>query len=1099
MASQGMVSATSGAGTPTPPHNPLLRILYEQQRITLGPIAGIAEEAQLRSQGYDPQPWSQALISGFREAKTFDNVTDNPWLAFALNVGADPVTWIPGSWITKGTKAAGAIIGADKALKYAKGIEAIDKLDTWWGTKFRGPLYELRKRNPKAVADLFMQRRIDFDDFISTFVADQAQQMTHLVSSDQEMMDLQELLKVKPYARTLADSMNKMSPQVVAMYDKLTPGGKTAYRLAWETERALQGIRASRDMRALDTWQALRDRIAEQYKTFSATPHEALANEAELNGVLSQLGANPTAKDIVRKLTPDQAALAITDLIPDIKKEYKGLATMAVTANSFREFSRAVKGLQPGTVERGVVEMIHRDQSILKLRELAGMYQMGDLPPEAMEAIARMSANESNVDTSDAQKILAWLIQQPGKSEARTTWEKLAGKKIVPAFTRAGTLREDAFPLARDVKKVLEKMPLSTDYKNLSHFYQDMRYKTRINEEPLVDALKHLGKTMPPELQPTMTLDEIKQIREQLLGMRTPEAIAQSRDVWDKLNKNRFNGLPLNVIRNSNIDQIAKINLDEIGVRMAQALQVDGIVTANAVAHDNLHRSLFQWLHKKELLLPIEHFDDLKLRTEFFRNLKNVLPAEEYAARAREGFAKVTGHPIFSGFAIPKTLASEINSFTNVASNPKTAEKFFQFWGRYQGLWKAYQLAIFPSYHARNAVSNVWNNFLFGLGAHPGDIKYYKRAFEIQKKMGLAVLGGSKGKFPAGLAPEEIELIRNLRRGVIGGEYSGELQNVLDAANPFQNRNWLTRSPLIKGGFNVGRDIEDNARIAHYLKATDGMKMSHLDAVRSVEKYLFNWRGGLTKFEDKYMRNFLVPFYGWTRFNLPLQMEMLAMQMGKFSSVSKLKSAYEKQWGGPDPDTQFQADWFKEAFNVRVRYNQDTGSYEYFFLDQWLPAADVSKVLSLPLFRDTIIQLLSPGIKTVPIEILFNYDLFKKRKISEYEGETVPIHLPGGKTVHLNASVEHLLRQMRLVNEIDRFFDESTNLSSDARWQRIFVGRSYPYDPAQQENWWRFKLNTQIRELEGFYAKAIDHGDEKEAERILDKLDKARELQAYYK
>ena len=127
--------------------------------------------------------------------------------------------------------------------------------------------------------------------------------------------------------------------------------------------------------------------------------------------------------------------------------------------------------------------------------------------------------------------------------------------------------------------------------------------------------------------------------------------------------------------------------------------------------------------------------------------------------------------------------------------------------------------------------------------------------------------------------------------------------------------------------------------------------------------------------------------------------------------------------------------------------------------------------MSVPLFRDMIVQLTSPGIK-IPIEAGFNFNLFKKKKIQEYEGQTIPIHLPGGKTINVPAYMEYGLRQLRLVNEVDRFLDQSVDLSDEARWARVFLGRSYPYEPEKQAQWWKYKLNTQIRELEGHQARA---------------------------
>ncbi len=87
------------------PSNPLFRLFFELERTTLGPIAGAAEELVSRQNpNIVPTPILEAMKDGFQQAKTFDNIIENPWLAFALNVGLDPITWIPGAWTVKGAK-----------------------------------------------------------------------------------------------------------------------------------------------------------------------------------------------------------------------------------------------------------------------------------------------------------------------------------------------------------------------------------------------------------------------------------------------------------------------------------------------------------------------------------------------------------------------------------------------------------------------------------------------------------------------------------------------------------------------------------------------------------------------------------------------------------------------------------------------------------------------------------------------------------------------------------------------------------------------------------------------------------------------------------
>lgn len=1079
MGKTGSYTSPAEAAGRTPPENRFLRLLFNIERTTLGPVAGLAEEFVTREQGLDQTPYWEAMKSGFNQAKTFDRIIENPWLAFSLNVGADPATWIPGSWIVKGTKGATKILGVKKVAHAVKSIERIDRLDSWFGKRFRGPNYEIFKRNPEEVRNALAQRNIDFDNFVGQFVQDVSEGITKLSLTEEESTKVFRLLQTAPPGKTLAESLGKIPAEFIDEYNKLSPSGKTAYRIGWEARRGNELVLASRAMRGMNVYEALQERVRSQYKTFVSNPAKAKANEMELDEILRSTGVE-TVGEVVDILSPAKTIDRIIEITPDIPKAYKGLATLAVRAGTRKIFRAAVRNLPDKSLEKSIAKNIERDQAILEFK-----------------AIHKMVKDEHG---NAADFVLAEQIANSPKSRASILFRKFTGMKTrpTPKFQKSapGNLAvKPQIPTYEQLQRLMARIPLSTPYGGLDDFYAAIRRTTDIGDESLDEALKLIGKAMPQELKATMSIKEIQRLRGELLDMSSPEKERVLQDMWDGLNKNRFKGLPLNIVRQADIERIAKINVNEVEIRLAEALQVEGIAAARAVANDNYHRWLFEWLHKKGLLMSVNGFKDLKQRTAYFKKLKEILPEEEFGARAREGFSEVTAHPIFKGFVIPSSLAHDINGFTTIAGDPTKIESFFALWAKYQGLWKAWQLAVFPSYHVRNAISNTWNNYLAGVT----EPHWYLRAHEIQHKMRW--VNYVKGKFGGGFSPEELELIKDLRAGVVGGEYAGELRNILDKGNPFRSafspRNIAKPNVFHEKGFAFGTYLENNARIAHYLKMRHGKKMSHLDALKSVNKYLFDWRRGLTQFEDKYLRNFAMPFYAWTRFNMPLQLEMLAMQPGKFTAALKFKDAVERQWGGPDPDTQFQADWFKQAFNVRVRYSAATGAYEYFFLDSWLPAADINKLLSGQTSRDAFIQLLSPAAK-IPFEIWFNYNLFKKRPIAQYAGQRIPLHLPGGKQLDVDARGEFLLRQVRLVNEVDRFLDQSMDLSDDARWARVFVGRSYPYNPDEQRGWWLYKLNTQIRALKGFEARAIEKGNEGEADRIGKKLEELEELQNYY-
>jgi len=80
-----------------------------------------------------------------------------------------------------------------------------------------------------------------------------------------------------------------------------------------------------------------------------------------------------------------------------------------------------------------------------------------------------------------------------------------------------------------------------------------------------------------------------------------------------------------------------------------------------------------------------------------------------------------------------------------------------------------------------------------------------------------------------------------------------------------------------------------------------GMEDAARGAAMQVKKFLFDYTDeGLTEFEREGMKR-IMPFYSWTRNNLPLQLEQLLKQPGKYAAVEKVRKGHEYALG-PSPD-----------------------------------------------------------------------------------------------------------------------------------------------------------------------------------------------------
>ena len=358
----------------------------------------------------------------------------------------------------------------------------------------------------------------------------------------------------------------------------------------------------------------------------------------------------------------------------------------------------------------------------------------------------------------------------------------------------------------------------------------------------------------------------------------------------------------------------------------------------------------------------------------------------------------------FNGYAIPSGVATFLKGSLDVRENSLTkAIDFFHKW------WKPLATSVNPAFHIQNIGGNI-NNMIIGGTYSP-------------KRLAQAVAGG--------FTKEEQALVKAtgiLGRGQIGADITGRGADVASVVGDVNVGKY----------FKIGQPIEDNARTAFFLDQRAKFLRKGLsekdatkNAVKAVDKYLFDYQTGLTDFERNTMKR-LFPFYTWARFNLPLQVEAILNKPGYGAFFAKLEQELNPE-GKPLGDRE------GITFNTGFKDSQD----RQIRIKPSFPIQDIFAAQNRPL------EMLSPGIKEAIQLGVYGTTTLAGRPVAPrnlYTGaERFDTDLPLSSQLRELGKQEfrELVRPARSVENIG----DDPSLTSTAR--QLITG-TYSYDPAQQ-------------------------------------------------
>lgn len=489
-------------------------------------------------------------------------------------------------------------------------------------------------------------------------------------------------------------------------------------------------------------------------------------------------------------------------------------------------------------------------------------------------------------------------------------------------------------------------------------------------------------------------------------------------------------------------------DVQDLPIEMKRKIFGDAITPDTQIFHnDPVYASAIRAVKGARAITGAEFFNSMKERGLALPEAK--APADWVNVKTAE----------LAGHKVEPQIARVLNKWNDFVTNPKEFQDALNAYDRFHGLTKAWTLGIFPGYHTKNMVGNFWNNWLAGLN----NPQRYEEARRIQmpgtgKVEFENVLGGKWTN--ANIEKKAKEL------GVIGqGQFGGDIQHTIKQAienDEFRWKDLVTpsqRNYFLKKGFQVGKGIEDNARIAHFIDRLRKGDTAEAAAL-SVKKYLFDY-GDLTDVERKVL-NRVFFFYTFTRKNIPLQLHSLVTTPWKFGVPYKIKAEVEQNT--PNAPEKYLQEYMKENFPTRIRYDSKNKKYEYFMLNNWLPAADLLKIVHL---HEVAAQSLAPIPKEI-LQQLWNYDYYYKSKISNIPGTNLRDMILGADNARMfnkdmPTKLVHAMKAIRLLNEMDKMTKSDSDLFTKVTG--LLLGKNQTFDPQQARVQNAIRVKNDIEDL----------------------------------
>lgn len=239
--------------------------------------------------------------------------------------------------------------------------------------------------------------------------------------------------------------------------------------------------------------------------------------------------------------------------------------------------------------------------------------------------------------------------------------------------------------------------------------------------------------------------------------------------------------------------------------------------------------------------------------------------------------------------------------------------------------WKIGVTSANPGYAARNQLSEIWNMTLDGIPM-ARILQYGGKTLKLVNdvhKIGDKAIAGETLTAEEAIAYNK--MVEMAGHGVLNGLFQGDVQ---EAAKMFNSkakaRDYLkSGKPLaayVRFTQDLNRNRENWSRITSYLYHREYEGLSASDAADRVKTSLFDYQELTPTEQGKF--KMVVPFWTWTRKNIPYQLQHVLGRPGKFSNFAKIAETSNDLAGGspfaPDASEGTLPTWMKQGYGFRV-------------------------------------------------------------------------------------------------------------------------------------------------------------------------------------